>query len=256
MSVYAYSYVWEMRKFKGAELLMMLALADFAHQDTGECFPSIPTLAKMLRVTDRNIQILLRRLEKNGSIAITEGKGQHTDSGSTNRYTLCGYTEWKQAVKDISSLKNKEVKVSSPKPYSEPSLEPVEKRKRSTPRNSNSSVITHPLILAWATVRKIDAVNIGAPIFTAKDLVCAKRMENWGVPPTADEINHAVKLSKVTAYPFQWLEQDIPNNRLTNKPKVAKVYDDPLMDLHIPQPVILSKFQQYEIEQKERENRG
>lgn len=84
-------------------------------------------------------------------------------------------------------------------------------RKRSTPPTPSE---LHPLIAKWATIRKIDAINIGAPIYSTKDLASAKRMAKWDVPPTHEEIEKAISASKVDKYPFMWLEQDIPKQRL------------------------------------------
>lgn len=92
----------------------------------------------------------------------------------------------------------------------------VTKREKPTP---STTAPLHPLIALWATIRKIDAVNIGAPIFTNKDLATAKRMAKWDTPPTEDEIKNAITNSKALAYAFQWLEGDIPKLRLQNAPK-------------------------------------
>lgn len=72
----------------------------------------------------------------------------------------------------------------------------------------------HPFIEIWIGVRKIDKVNIGAPVASDKDTACAKRMAKWPVPPTQEEITTAIQLSKSKTYAFQWLEDDIPKIRL------------------------------------------
>lgn len=110
MSVHAYSYVWDNSKEKGSSLLALLALADYADQDTGECYPSIATLAKMLRMSERNVQLLLRKLETNKAIVVEQNKGVNTPSGATNRYTILGYVEWRKAVKLLSPPKDEGVK--------------------------------------------------------------------------------------------------------------------------------------------------
>lgn len=83
----------------------------------------------------------------------------------------------------------------------------------------------HPLIQIWATVRGIDAVNIGAPIHTAKDTACAKRMAKWAIAPTQEEITLAIRSSKASkSYAFTWLEKDIAELRLQrsqNPPPVS-----------------------------------
>lgn len=124
-------------------------------------------------------------------------------------------------------------------------------RKRSTPHTSES---IHPLIQAWAEARNIDSVNIGAPIYTTKDLAAAKRMDKWELPATCEEVKRVVKTSTAPKYRFDWLESDIPKARLSKSHRPAKVYDDPAMDLSIPMPNILSKLQQSELERKAHEN--
>lgn len=114
MSVYTSMYVWEVSNQKSTALLALLALADFANQETGECFPGVPTLAKMLRMGERNVQTLLRRLEKEKVITIVENGGQATGTGKTNRYIINGYKEWYQRIKKLSSSTNEGVQDSAP----------------------------------------------------------------------------------------------------------------------------------------------
>lgn len=85
--------------------------------------------------------------------------------------------------------------------------------KRKTPEKT-----IHPLIQTWANVRGIDAINIGAPIYTGKDTACARRMAKWDIPPTDEEIKTAIQTSKSKTYAFQWLEGDIAKLRLANTP--------------------------------------
>jgi len=109
----------------------------------------------------------------------------------------------------------------------EPIPEPIAKestRKRSAPRTSTPEPI-HPLIQFWATIRGIDSVNIGAPIYTSTDTKCAKRMALWELPPTDTEIKAVVSGSKSKNYRFQWLEADIAALRLVKKPAEAPTVD-------------------------------
>ncbi len=69
MSVRASAIVWEESQQKGSALLLLLALADYAHDDGTNAFPSVPTLAKKTRLGRRNIQLLLRKLEEAGEVA-------------------------------------------------------------------------------------------------------------------------------------------------------------------------------------------
>ena len=88
MSVYATMYVWETSKQKSTALLMLLALADYANQDTGQCWPGVKELAKKARMKERNAQLLLNRLAEAGEITIATNEGHQTESGRTNLYTI------------------------------------------------------------------------------------------------------------------------------------------------------------------------
>ncbi len=83
----------------------------------------------------------------------------------------------------------------------------------------------HPLIKVWAEVLGIDTINIGAPVYTTRDLALAKRMAKWEAPPTDDEIRTVIKASKAQKYHFDWLEGDIPKMRLA-KSKPVESYSE------------------------------
>ena len=67
MSVKVMARVWAHSRRKDGELLVMLALADFAN-DEGESWPSIPVLAQKARLTDRQARRVLSKLEQAGEI--------------------------------------------------------------------------------------------------------------------------------------------------------------------------------------------
>lgn len=71
MSIACTSRVWENADAKGSELLLLLALADHAHDDGSEAFPSVATLAAKTRLSERSVQRLLRTLEERGEIVNT-----------------------------------------------------------------------------------------------------------------------------------------------------------------------------------------
>lgn len=81
------SYVWEHSEQKGTGLLLMLAIADHAHDDGGGAYPSVATLARKARTTPRHIKRLLPQLEAAEELTIQRGKGPH----GTNIYqvTIC-----------------------------------------------------------------------------------------------------------------------------------------------------------------------
>lgn len=66
--------VWAHSQRKDGELLVMLALADFAN-DAGECWPSIPILAAKARLTERQTRRVLSKLEEAGEIRRVKSNG-------------------------------------------------------------------------------------------------------------------------------------------------------------------------------------
>lgn len=77
------SRVWESSQHAGSDLLMLLAIADFADDD-GNAYPAVATLAKKCRMKPRNCQYILRTLEQSGELTIEANKGP----GGLNRYRI------------------------------------------------------------------------------------------------------------------------------------------------------------------------
>ncbi len=75
--------VWRHSQQKGSALLLLLALADYA-DERGVSYPSIGTLARKTRMTERNIQKLLRQIEGDGDLVIEDNAGPN----GANRYRL------------------------------------------------------------------------------------------------------------------------------------------------------------------------
>jgi hypothetical protein len=86
MSIRVMTAVWEKSKATEGALIVNLAMADFAHDDGTGVWPSVPTLAQKARLSDRQVQRILRNLEGMGEIQIMArgGRGRR----STTRYTL------------------------------------------------------------------------------------------------------------------------------------------------------------------------
>ena len=74
MSVAVMARVWRCSKAKQGNLLVLLAIADFA-DDEGEAWPSIPTLAKKSRLKERQTQYAIRSLVRSGELKISKKKG-------------------------------------------------------------------------------------------------------------------------------------------------------------------------------------
>jgi hypothetical protein len=83
MSIRVMSWVWENGPTDQGELLVMLALADFAN-DAGKCWPSMQSIARKARLTERGAQKIVRRLQSAGMLSIVTGGGR----GGCNTYIV------------------------------------------------------------------------------------------------------------------------------------------------------------------------
>lgn len=81
MSIRIMTAAWDAGPESHAELLVLLALADFCN-DEGMCFPSVPSIAKKARMSERNARRVIRKLEEGGFLDIEENRGRN----ATNRY--------------------------------------------------------------------------------------------------------------------------------------------------------------------------
>lgn len=72
MSVKVMGMVFDSYPTGGGEMLLALSLADFADDEGGRVFPSVPTLARKTRQSERSVQYQLRKMEQDGFISIVE----------------------------------------------------------------------------------------------------------------------------------------------------------------------------------------
>lgn len=93
MSVRTMARVWEQSRHKGSDLLMLLAIADFADDD-GYAYPSVPKLAEKCRMSPRNANLVLSVLRESGELDVRQNEGPK----GTNLYRV--------TLKDSSPLKN------------------------------------------------------------------------------------------------------------------------------------------------------
>lgn len=68
--------VWESSRHSGSDLLMLLAIADFADDD-GNAYPAVSTLAAKCRMKPRNCRYLLRSLEESGELSVVVNAGPY-----------------------------------------------------------------------------------------------------------------------------------------------------------------------------------
>jgi hypothetical protein len=83
MSVRTMARVWADSKHGGTDLLMLLAIADFADDD-GNAYPAVGTLAAKCRMKPRNATYILRALEVSGELQIRINEGPK----GANRYRI------------------------------------------------------------------------------------------------------------------------------------------------------------------------
>jgi hypothetical protein len=84
MSVRVSAWVWDHTTVSGNDLLVLLAIADHANDTGGGAWPSVRTLAAKVRVDERSVRRILRRLEVAGLIRADINAGP----GGANVYTI------------------------------------------------------------------------------------------------------------------------------------------------------------------------
>ncbi|HXG85513.1 MAG TPA: helix-turn-helix domain-containing protein [Pyrinomonadaceae bacterium] len=87
MSVQAQSWVIKNSKHKGSALLVMLMIANHAHADGSNAFPSVQTLAAECRMSERQIIRLIAELEKSGELLIEKSRGRIAHTYAINMRT-------------------------------------------------------------------------------------------------------------------------------------------------------------------------
>jgi hypothetical protein len=91
MSVKHLVYVFEDEELKGADRLMMLAIADYCDEH-GACYPSYSRLAKKCNVKRRSAIDTCNRLIEKGHLGVKLHAGIETQNGKTNRFYM---TKWR-----------------------------------------------------------------------------------------------------------------------------------------------------------------
>lgn len=74
MSVYAMSSVWKLSQHEASDLLVLLAVADYAN-DEGEAWPSVEALMRKARLSERAVRYSIRRLVASGEMTVAEDSG-------------------------------------------------------------------------------------------------------------------------------------------------------------------------------------
>lgn len=106
MSIKLMSQVWESAPVEGSALLVLLALADHAN-DKDICWPSLPTLAKRARISERQTQRIIQKLADDGHIEVLS-KGDGRGHSSKYKLTIKGDIQDKDdiAMSPIENIKD------------------------------------------------------------------------------------------------------------------------------------------------------
>jgi hypothetical protein len=117
------SAVWRHTSTRLAGRLVLLALADYAHDDGSNAFPSVDSLARKAGVSTRQVQRALRDIEAAGEI---ERQGTHASGTTIWRITLPGLGVTNRRGDNLSGVTNHAGTGDrmSPKPSLEPSITP------------------------------------------------------------------------------------------------------------------------------------
>lgn len=99
VSIKVTTHVWDHSKQRGTALLVMLSLADWSN-DGGYCDPAIVTIARKVRIKERQVHKVLAKLVEAGELEVLVGKGHWTKNGPTNMYIVRtpDKTQWDQDV--------------------------------------------------------------------------------------------------------------------------------------------------------------
>jgi hypothetical protein len=84
MSIKAMTTVWEKSNAKGSVLLLLLAIADYAHDDGTNAYPSVDTLSNKIRMTESNTHVLIRKAQELGELKVERNASRF----NTNLYSL------------------------------------------------------------------------------------------------------------------------------------------------------------------------
>ncbi len=87
MSIEVMRYVWKYSKSKGADRLMLLAIADIAN-DNGDAYPGVDKLSVKCNTSHRSAQLTIQDLERIKELQVFENVGTKTISGWTNLYRV------------------------------------------------------------------------------------------------------------------------------------------------------------------------
>lgn len=101
MSMSVMTEIWKKSRHSGTELLMLLAIGDWADDD-GNAYPSVAKLAAKCRMTDRNARLILANLRDSGELLVRFGEGPK----GANQYLIVTPLKPASPLKSSSALKH------------------------------------------------------------------------------------------------------------------------------------------------------
>lgn len=164
MSILITSMAWEYSKSDGSTLLTLLAIADFANAQ-GVSYPSIATLAKKARISERMTQYAIAKLREMGELDVSIGTGPH----GCNTYTV--------RVQSLQGANSAGVQTEAEggergctRTVIEPSLKKKEKREREacTFSEQTGRITGIPETVKAKWVETFDGLNVDAEISRAE----------------------------------------------------------------------------------------
>jgi len=146
--------VWEHSQAQDSELLLLLALADYADSDLAQCWPSVRRLSCMIRKSERQTRYLLRKLEKGGHIAVTlKGSARKTNLYQILRPWCMGQELLQENICAPETLCPSDGAIAvAPDPTADPTPEEKQKtRAREEGGKPQVTKVTEAQVSAWFT---------------------------------------------------------------------------------------------------------
>ncbi len=128
MSIAAMNWVWEHSPHKGSALLLLLAIADNARDEDWAAWPGVATLRRKTRLSERNVQYILRTLEASGAITIDHAASPY----GTNIYRVVGGANFAPVLSDRGANQRRGGVQTSVKPVRQVAPKPPEETKEET----------------------------------------------------------------------------------------------------------------------------
>ena len=139
MSIRVTSRIWdEATEYSGGPLLVLLALGDWSN-DEGWCWPSVPSIAKKSRLTERQVYSVIGQLEADGVIERKGGGGRGK------------FTKYRVLVAALGQKKNPEM--ASGFPGSDPGAHRGVEKPRNPEAGNSVSAAGNPEICDTKTLK-------------------------------------------------------------------------------------------------------